>query len=375
MIIDDDYSVGCSLAEKFIEVRIMQRVKIKEGLQLERALWIDTRTPNEYREGTIPGAINLPIFTNQERHRVGKLYSQDPEEAKFLALSYAAPSLPGLVDRIGELDDDRELIVFCWRGGMRSRGLVTVLQLLGFDAYQLEGGYRAFRQYVLDGLESILNQLPPMVLVYGLTGAGKTELIRVLKSTGYSALDLEDLACHRGSAFGHLGMEEEQNQKNFEARLLFQLKEELHSPYILLEAESRCIGKIVLPDLLVKRMQEGERVLLQSSLERRVERIVTEYASTGVNFSSQAASSIRRLSNKLGKKRVTLLCEELEEGAVDRVVKYLLTHYYDPLYLRSIKDKDFELVLTEDNIMTSVHKLASYLQKKTPKIEEKKKEK
>ena len=171
------------------------------------ALLVDVRTPAEFAEATIPGAINVPIFSNDERAEVGTLYTQVGKvQARTRGVELVAPKIPALLAAVREAHTQRTgpVIVFCWRGGMRSRALTAFLELAGTPARQLLGGHKAFRRLVLDDLEAGI--WGRVLVLRGMTGVGKTVMLTRLTAEGYPVIDLEGLANHRGSAFGGLGL-------------------------------------------------------------------------------------------------------------------------------------------------------------------------
>lgn len=335
---------------------------MEEAFFLKDIFWVDVRTPGEFLKGSIPGAVNLPLFSNQERHQVGVTYQQDQEEARYYGLRLVAPRLPLLLEEIREQAREKTIILYCFRGGLRSSGIAAVLEMMDFPVLQLEGGYKKFRRYVVKNLLEVLSHLPELVVIYGLTGAGKTDLIRIIRSLNYPALDLEGLAHHRGSAFGRIGIEKQQSQQNFEAHLLFQLKKFGGAPFLIVEAESKNIGQVTLPPLLQERMWWGQKVLLKTPLTQRIERIIIEYAAIGEDFISQAAVSLERLTKRLGPKKVASLQDLLHRRQLEEVVGYLLEEYYDPLYKKSILQKDFLLTLQETDLVSSARKLLQHLE-------------
>lgn len=339
---------------------LVDSITVEEALKEERTLWVDLRTPQEYRKGSIPGAINLPIFTDREHHLIGKTYQDDLEDARFLGLNLAIPKIPLYMDRIRAMEPQRT-ILYCFRGGMRSRSVVTLMEMMELKVYQLEGGYKRFRSFILENLPRVLSSIEELVVIYGLTGVGKTDLIKIIKSLGYPAIDLEGLAHHRGSAFGRIGIERPQNQKNFEALLYLDLIKYRSSPYLIVEAESSNIGQVTLPHQLEEKMLKGKKVLLQNSMDERIHRIVMEYASTGTEFIPEAIEAIHRLKKRLGKERISTLQNLLREGYLAEVVGALLEEYYDPLYSKSIKGKEFLVTLDEESIISNARKIIEIL--------------
>lgn len=201
---------------------------------------IDVRSPSEYKDATLPDSLNIPFFDDEERAEVGTLYKQTSvQAAKERGLEIAAAKLPSFVKEFAAIQGDKA--VFCWRGGMRSRTTATVLSLMDIHAYRLIGGYKAYRKWVLDELESYEFKAKPYV-IHGNTGTGKTNLLHRLKAQSYPVLDLEGMAGHRGSIFGEIGLHAN-NQKTFDSLLMEELIKLGDAPYVLFEAESKRLGR------------------------------------------------------------------------------------------------------------------------------------
>ncbi len=308
-----------------------KEITVKEALALPGAKFIDVRAENEYTEATIPGAINIPLLRDSERVAVASVYRQKGiDDARTLGLDIVSPRLSEMVKEYQELDGKGPLVVFCWRGGMRSKSVCSLLRALGVPVYRVIGGYKAYRRYVNEYLN---RALPHQVAVlYGLTGVGKTEVLQELRQTHGPAVDLEGLANNRGSVFGQVGMEPQPSQKMFEALFVKELAYWEGVGYIIVECESRRIGKIILPSSLIEGMKTGIRILTYCSLEKRIERIKKIY---GCNFNEnkeKLKTAIMALSQRVGKKRTADFCRMVDDGNLDEVIRYLLVKYYDPLY-------------------------------------------
>lgn len=288
---------------------------------------IDVRSPSEFADATIPGSLNIPFFDDAERAEVGTLYTQTSvQAAKERGLEIVSAKLPALVRRFAEVPGDKA--VFCWRGGMRSRTTATLLSLMDIRVYRLLGGYRAYRRWVVETLEK-LEIAPQAIVINGHTGSGKTAVLQELKRRGAPVLDLEGMAGHRGSAFGHIGLEAN-NQKTFDALLLEELMRYQGEPYLLFEAESPRIGKVVLPEALLRKKAEGRQVWLEMPLEARIRQIMADYRPAEHRESYLAA--FRRIKQRVH----TPIAAEIEDCLLtdryERAVELLLLHYYDPLY-------------------------------------------
>jgi len=340
-------------------------INIDEALRLADACFFDMRSPLEYAEGSIPGAVNVPIFDNAERAEIGTIYRQQAmETAKTRGLEIASAKLPGLVQRIKAAAGRRQIIVYCWRGGMRSRSIATILQLMGIRVYQLVGGYKAYRQYVLKRLQDYKIG-PCFVVFHGLTGVGKTALLQELERDGWPVLDLESLANHRGSAFGHIGKGNGVTAKNFDALLLAALDKYQGERFVFVEAESKRIGNVYVPDCVMEAMRRGRHILLSATMETRVERLLHEYLNEPRQAEYANADifrSLETLQKRLGKAKTAKLRALLQAGKYEAFVEMLLVDYYDPLYDYSEKDvHKFDFHVSTENIRTAADDIVKFL--------------
>ncbi len=296
---------------------------------------IDVRTPLEFEDGSIPGAVNVPLLSNEERVEIGTLYKQKGAEiAKERGLKICSPKFPEIYETVKNVSKGKKPILYCARGGLRSLTVATVLDLVGESVFVIEGGYKSYRNVVL---QVLMSDLPfELVTLYGLTGAGKTHLLRRMKEAGFPVIDLEALASHRGSAFGQVGISKKQNQKNFEALLFHEIKKYSKSPVVFIEGESRRIGPVVLTDQWMNQMQRGRKIFIESSLEKRTDRILLEYfsdlSSEKLNDLEVALKSIER---RLGGELFQKLYACLQNQEYKNFARLLLEQYYDRNYLIS----------------------------------------
>lgn len=340
-------------------------INLDEALRMADACFFDMRSPLEYAEGSIPGAVNVPLFDNTERAEIGTIYrQQDFEAAKIRGLEIAAAKLPALVQRIKAVAGRRKIIVYCWRGGMRSRSIAIILQLMGVNVYQLVGGYKAYRQYVLRRLQDY-NVTPCFVVLHGLTGVGKTALLQELKKRGWPVLDLEGLANHRGSAFGHIGKGKGVTAKNFDALLLAALDKYQEERFVFVEAESKRIGNVYIPDCVMEAMQRGKHILLSATIKTRVERLLHEYLNepTQAEYNNTVIfRSLETLQKRLGKTKTARLRGLLQAGKYEAFIEMLLVDYYDPLYNYSEKDiHKFDFHVSTENIRAAAESIVKFL--------------
>ena len=348
-----------------------QLITYQESLNLDSTLYLDVRTPAEYQEATIPGAVNVPIFTNEERDQVGTTYAQEsPAQARMLGVELVAPKLPKLLKEIKSLTQDyQNTVIFCSRGGLRSESMISFCELIGLsNLFKLKDGYKSYRHFIMNKLEnySLNGQL---LVIHGFTGTGKTELLYKLKEQGLPMIDLEGLANHRGSAFGSIGLGTATNQKHFDSLLWEQIEELSDAPLIAVEAESKRIGMSVLPDFFLNAMDNGIHILLHRSVEARIEQIYKEYSKSYQQdqeaFIDRTLESIRAvekyITQKIGKDGFNNLINHCQQGNLKKVIEILLTKYYDPMYKHSQKQHDdFSLVLEEDNLDKVTTKIMNF---------------
>ena len=296
---------------------------------------LDARSPAEYAEDHIPGAISCPVLDNEERARVGTIYKQQsPFEAKKLGAALVAANIARHIEKnfIAEEKSWRPL-VYCWRGGKRSGAMTHVLREIGWDAKALEGGYKAYRRYVVDSLAALPARCTFRV-IHGVTGSGKSRLLRSLGAAGAQVLDLEDLAAHRGSVLGTLPERSQPSQKMFESLLLNSLIGMDFSREIYIEGESRKIGQLQVPQALIERMRESECLLLQTGADTRIALLLDEYRHF---FADPAVLGVQLdcLAGLHGRDKVAEWKALAAIGDWHALVARLLEEHYDAAYRRS----------------------------------------
>ena len=317
---------------------------------------VDVRSPGEFAEAHVPGALNYPLLDDDERRMVGLAYKHEgAPRARMVAVEQIsgrlADYLGGLVSLSRSQPRGRRLAIMCWRGGERSRNVVLLLTLVGVHVFTVEGGYRAYRKEVLERLDEWRPSMPVLTL-YGGTGTGKSALLRALAALPADGtiprpwvVDLEGLARHRGSLLGGLNQPGERSQKEFDSVLWDELRRP-RGDYLVLEGESSRIGKISVPAAVAESIRGGIPIRVSSSLDARAERIVREYAPETwsepdvADFRGALGSIARRMSRAT----VVSLERAFDDGRFTDVVKGLLVGYYDPLYQRSCVDgRDFAI--------------------------------
>ncbi len=319
----------------------------KEILKFKNPIFIDLRSEGEFEDGTILGAISMPILSNEERKIVGTLYaSGDVKGAKEKGVEFFAPKLTDYYKRISQMEEDHEVVLFCSRGGFRSTALFNLLKTLGHNVYKLNYGYKSYRKYVLNFMDTFKDY--EYVVLKGYTGCGKTEILKELRKRGENVLDLEGLARHRGSLFGGVGMGFQPSQKTFESELIESFKSFKPGP-VFVEGESPRIGSINLPSELIKAMAKTDKVfLIEDTIERRTERIKSDYLSDyGLEKKEEIISALENLKRYISAKRYENYLKLVDEENFDLIIKDLMIKYYDANYSIN-KDKIFYKILNED---------------------------
>lgn len=296
---------------------------------------IDVRTPAEFAEDHIPGAINAPVLSNEERVIVGTMYKQvSPFEATRYGAALVAQNLARhLQTTFADKPINWRPMVYCWRGGKRSGSMTAWFNLIGWRARQLEGGYKAYRQHVLEQLATQPARFRFRVLA-GLTGSGKTRLLNALAHCGAQVIDLEGLARHRGSLLGALPGEAQPAQKGFDSQLVSALARLDPARPVFIESESRKIGQVQLPDAMLQALAESACVRIEASLEDRVSFLCDDYA-TLFDEPEKFKDMLGRLTSLHGRQIIADWCAQVDAGAKAGLFRELIERHYDPAYRRS----------------------------------------
>jgi tRNA 2-selenouridine synthase len=291
---------------------------------------VDVRSEGEYHEGHIRSAINIPLLNNAERIEVGTDYKQKGQaEAIKTGFRLVGPRLLDIINQTEQAG--RELLVHCWRGGMRSGNFSQFAGMAGIKTHTLKGGYKAYRQAALNSFQKPLN----LMLLTGCTGSGKSEVLRALKQAGEQVIDLESLASHKGSAFGGLLLPSQPTTEQFQNELFEELLNLDFSKRIWVEDESIAIGKIFLPPDFWKTMCQSPMVQMDVPKQVRVQRLVNEY---GTADREEFLSIMQKITKRLGGQHFNAAKEKLLAEDMAGTIEILLT-YYDKAYLKSIEKR------------------------------------
>jgi tRNA 2-selenouridine synthase len=285
----------------------------------------DVRSPGEFAHGKLPSAHSLPLFTDAERAVVGTLYKQQGQQIAFMqGLAYVSPKLPMMVQEVLTAASGGPVRIYCWRGGMRSNSVAMILRMAGLEVHTLIGGYKSFRRFALD----VLEHPRQLRVLAGMTGVGKTSILRALAQRGEQVLDLEALAAHRGSAFGSLAGIEQPTNEEFENLIAWQWHHFDPLKPVWIEDESRLVGCCKIPNALFRAMAIAPHFLVERPLEERIMRLLSDYSAIP---HEQLISATRRIAKKLGGARTEQICRQIEQGSLEEAAAGLLS-YYDASY-------------------------------------------
>ena len=300
---------------------------------------VDVRSPAEFDQGHIPGAVSLPLFSNEERAVVGKLYKNSGRETSVLkGLDFVGPKMSGFVKQANKIAPGRKLLMHCWRGGMRSESMAWLLSTAGFQVHLLIGGYRAYRKFIREKLETASN----FVVLSGKTGSGKTETLLQMKTMGVQVIDLEGMANHKGSAFGALGENPQPTGEQFENNLYKTWSGLDPNKTIFLEDESRSIGRVILPDGFYRKMRACPVIMLDMNKSLRIVRLVKDYAKFP---KEQLIESVLKIERKLGGQNAQKIITDIEAGNFAPAIDTVLA-YYDKTYAFGLDKRDKDQVHT-----------------------------
>lgn len=297
---------------------------------------MDVRSPAEYSHAHFPGAQSLPVFSDEERKVVGTAYKQESREIAIKkGLALFGPKMNSIVEDAEKIcaGKEKKVLMHCWRGGMRSAAMAWLLGFSGFEVYLLEGGYKIYRQWVREQFDRNYN----IKILGGYTGSGKTDIIKYLQQKNITAIDLEKIAHHRGSAFGAYATAQP-SQEMFENLLAGQLSA-INEEILWLEDESQRIGNLIIPNEFWEKMRRSTVYFLELSFEERLHRTVMEYAG---EERQKLMDNIDRIQKRLGPLQTKLSLQHLAAGEITECFTFLL-QYYDKLYGKSLLNREKEI--------------------------------
>ncbi len=332
-------------------------ISVEDALNKINSVIVDVRSEDEYKESHIYGAINIPILSNATRKEVGIIYKEfGRDEAIKKGLDLTSPNLALIVKEFMDISSDKSIILYCARGGLRSKSIYNILSTFRENTFVIEGGYKAYRNHILSSFEPLIKSKKIFAL-QGNTGVGKTIILRAHKENGGSVLDLESIARNAGSVFGSIPFDKEQpSQKQFENDLYYHLA--TTGKVIFTESENRRIGRIILPEVVFNSIVESDHILISTSIDNRVENIKVDYLKYLEAGDDSFKDAIGRLKKMLGSKKVDELNERIDKGDIDYVIRELMVSYYDKLYKKYVSDRyTYFTEIEYENINEVVEKL------------------
>ncbi|MDE2429463.1 MAG: tRNA 2-selenouridine(34) synthase MnmH [Burkholderiales bacterium] len=313
---------------------------------------IDVRSPLEFEEDHIPGAINFPVLNDTERVRVGTMYKQvGTFEAKRLGAALVAKNIAQHIEtQLQDQPKEWAPLIYCWRGGNRSGAMAHIFAKIGWRVAQLDGGYKTYRKFINDNIPEIACKLNFRVLC-GATGNGKSRLLQMLSEIGAQVLDLEKLAAHRGSILGELPKHNQPSQKNFESQIWNQIQHFNFEKPVFIEAESKKIGNLRIPESIVKTMRQSPCIEIKLPLDQRIALLKEDYAHFVANPEA-LAHQLNFLVSLHGREKINRWNEMAISDSLDQLVLELLSQHYDPAYIKSI-ERNFQYAKTATEIYQS----------------------
>lgn len=298
---------------------------------------IDVRTPSEFLCGHIPGAVNIALFSDEERAEIGTIYKQQGKDpAVMRGLEITGPKLAFFVREARSISPENEVLLHCWRGGMRSSSFAWLLETAGIKISVLAGGYKNYRSYI----RNEFLQMQKVMILGGMTGSGKTDILKSLNAAGEQVLDLEKYANHKGSAFGFIGQKIQPSTEQFENDTYEQMQNMDLSKRIWLEDESLKIGKVTINENLYLKMRNAPLIKMNIPQRIRINRLVRDYCVVDPEILS---GIVRKISRRLGDKNTRDVIEKITVSDFDNAVKIILD-YYDTGYLHGISKRDSTMV-------------------------------
>jgi len=294
---------------------------------------IDVRSPSEFSKGHIPGSHNIPLFDDSEREKVGIKYKKVGRTAAILeGLRLSGPLVYSKLEQAMKISSDGRLLLYCWRGGMRSEAMDWLFSLGDIDTEILDGGYKSYRHFVLDNLS--VNR--KMVVLGGLTGSGKTHILKYIRESGHQVIDLEGLANHKGSAFGSIGQPPQPSSEQFANMLFDEWKQIDPGEPVWIEDESRNIGNVFMPEQFYLNLQKNPAIIIRMDIKTRLPRLLEEYSSFSTD---ELMASVMKISKRLGGDRTREAIDAIRSGDFQKAIEITL-QYYDKAYLFGLKRRE-----------------------------------
>lgn len=336
----------------------MNLIKIEEALKLKDVVFVDVRTEKEYEEDFILNAQNLPLFKTEEHSVVGTIYKNDgKEEAIKKGFDFVSYKLKDFYESFLKLSKEYEnIVIYCARGGMRSGSIYNLISSIGIKVFKLEGGYKSYRNYVINYLENV-SQNKEFIVLHGLTGVGKTDLLKELDKREIDNIDLETIAKNSGSTFGFVGFDEKPpTQKRFESEIFYRIFYS-KGKYIFIESESKRVGHVLIPNNLYEHLVNSKNhLIVTDNLKNRVERLSRDYLCVDNLVLEECINKFRK---RIGNEKVDEYIGLLKSDKTKLIENYLV-EYYDPLYNHSVKKYSYKDEIDFSNIENGISKVIEF---------------
>jgi tRNA 2-selenouridine synthase len=334
---------------------MIHRITIHDLLNLKQSVpLVDVRTPAEFDHGHIPGTFNLPLFSNEERALVGTAYKQIGKEAAILlGFDFAGPKWSGFIRQALEIAPQKKIAVHCWRGGMRSGAMAWALDLYGFDVLVVEGGYKRYRNWVLNQFENTY----PLFVLGGMTGSGKTRALHELRLLGKQVIDLEDIAQHQGSSYGSMNKLVQPTQEQFENNLAEELNKLDKNQQVWVEDESSMIGKRIIPRAFWNQMGSALLVDMNVPADQRIENLVQEYGALDKNF---LIDCTQRIQKRLGFDQAKNAIIAIKDDRMNDFIRTVIV-YYDKTYRLGLAARNTDRIVRIEADNTNYNKNARHI--------------
>jgi len=317
---------------------IEPKVFLEKGIDIPI---IDVRSPGEFAQAHIPGAVNLPLFDNDERAKVGTIYKkQNKDKAIIASLDIVGPKMAKFVIKAQKIAKNNKILIHCWRGGMRSGSMAWLFKTAGLNVEILEGGYKAYRQFIKKEFAKNAN----ITILSGSTGSGKTDILKKLKKLGEQIIDLEGIAHHKGSAFGAIGEKKQHSTEQFENNLYIDWAKLDLTKRIWVEDESKAIGLNHIPDEVFLQMRAADVVKINIPKNIRIKRLVNEYTNADKDL---LIHHINRISKRLGPNNAKLAIEAVKQGNMYVAVDISLS-FYDKAYDYGLTKREMSNIIEID---------------------------
>ena len=318
---------------------------------------IDVRTPSEYNDDHIPDSINLPVLDNKQRIVIGSIYKKEsPFKAKKLGASLIANNISKhLKNKLINKPGQWKPLIYCWRGGLRSKAMATIFSDIGWQVTVLKGGYKTYRSSINTEIDKLIKE-SKFIVIKGPTGCAKTKILELLKKQGLSILNLEELASHKGSLLGNIPYKLQPTQKLFESNIYLDLKKIKNKKLIFIESESSKIGNLFLPQTILNKIKTSPAIEIYANIDQRVKFLLKDYKNY-IKENNSFIELFKHAKNKVSKKTLKKWVNFYNNKDWYNLAYYLIIEYYDPHYTHNLNTKKNRIINTYNLLSLSTKNL------------------